>query len=133
MNWYCKCHSKQEAYGYKIHEVTKHCACTYFVHITHSALSIIMATDSSALVCVADFEEYARRVLPKYAFDFYISGAEEEQTLRDNKKAYARLVASAGRHSRIYFILCICFVFDTTCSNFNIFWRTFIEFWYYHD
>ena len=61
----------------------------------YTLLGIIMSIGSSALVCVADFEEYARRVLPKYAFNFYISGAEEEQTLRDNKKAYARLVVSA--------------------------------------
>ena len=80
--------------------VTKHyqCTCTYmyiicFVYCTR-ALGIIMSTDSSALVCVSDFEEYAKRVLPKYAFDYYISGAEEEQTLRDNKKAYARLAVS---------------------------------------
>ena len=59
-----------------------------------------MATGSSTFACVADFEEYARRVLPRYAFLYFISGAEEEQTkdftepLEDNKNAFARFVIS---------------------------------------
>ena len=51
-----------------------------------------MATGSSVLVCVGDFEEHAKRVLPKQAFEFIIGGAEEELTARDNKKAFSRLV-----------------------------------------
>ena len=54
-----------------------------------------MATGSStAFACVADFEEYAKRVLPRYAFLYFISGAEEEQTVEDNKNAFARFVIS---------------------------------------
>jgi len=44
------------------------------------------------LVCVDDFERYASKTLPKYAFDYYRSGADEEITLRDNILAFRRFV-----------------------------------------
>lgn len=50
-------------------------------------------------VCVGDFEEQARKVLPKYAYDFYASGANDELTLKENCRAYSRY-AQAG-----YFVL----------------------------
>ena len=49
-----------------------------------------MAVATTALVCVTDFEEHTKKVLPKYAFDYYKRGAGEGHTLRDNKKAFAR-------------------------------------------
>ena len=43
-------------------------------------------------VCVNDFEELARKTLPKYAYDFYASGANEEFTLKENCEAYKRYI-----------------------------------------
>ncbi|XP_056263709.1 hydroxyacid oxidase 1 [Pseudoliparis swirei] len=41
-------------------------------------------------VCVADFEEEAKRVLPKAVYDYYRSGADEQGTLADNVAAFNR-------------------------------------------
>ena len=41
-------------------------------------------------VCLSDFERLARKVLPKYAYDFYASGANDGFTLKDNCLAYGR-------------------------------------------
>ncbi|RXN18658.1 hydroxyacid oxidase 1 [Labeo rohita] len=45
---------------------------------------------SDSLVCVSDYERQAQRLLPKSVFDYYFSGADEQQTLRDNVAAFAR-------------------------------------------
>lgn len=45
----------------------------------------------AAMTCLDDFESYAKRHLPKYAFDYYSSGANLEQTVKDNVAAYRRL------------------------------------------
>lgn len=42
------------------------------------------------LLTVDDFEERAKKVLPKMAYDYYRSGADEERTLRANRKAFRR-------------------------------------------
>lgn len=39
-----------------------------------------------------DFEELARQQLGKMAYDYYSSGANDEITLRENRKAYERIV-----------------------------------------
>uniref|UniRef100_A0A8C4SP13 (S)-2-hydroxy-acid oxidase n=2 Tax=Erpetoichthys calabaricus TaxID=27687 RepID=A0A8C4SP13_ERPCA len=41
-------------------------------------------------VCVKDFEEHARRVLPKSIYDYYRSGADDQITLADNQAAFSR-------------------------------------------
>ncbi|XP_031727011.1 hydroxyacid oxidase 1-like [Anarrhichthys ocellatus] len=41
-------------------------------------------------VCVADFEEEAKKVLPKAVYDYYRSGADEQTTLADNVAAFNR-------------------------------------------
>ncbi|KAM4634692.1 2-Hydroxyacid oxidase 1 [Polymixia lowei] len=41
-------------------------------------------------VCMSDFEEEARRVLPKAVYDYYRSGADQQQTLSDNTAAFNR-------------------------------------------
>ncbi|GFY55716.1 hydroxyacid oxidase 1 [Trichonephila inaurata madagascariensis] len=46
---------------------------------------------SSDFICVDDFEKYALRTLPRNAADYYRSGANEEQTLRENREAFKRL------------------------------------------
>jgi len=38
-----------------------------------------------------DFEEYARKYLPKQIHDYYSSGATDQQTLHDNVDAYQRI------------------------------------------
>ena len=41
-------------------------------------------------VCVSDYEEEARKTLPKAVFDYYRSGADQQQTLADNTAAFNR-------------------------------------------
>ncbi|XP_041633798.1 hydroxyacid oxidase 1 [Cheilinus undulatus] len=41
-------------------------------------------------VCVSDFEEEARKVLPKAVYDYYCSGADQQRTLADNVAAFSR-------------------------------------------
>lgn len=42
-------------------------------------------------VNVNEFQELARRSLPKMYYDFYAGGAEDEHTLRENIKAFSRI------------------------------------------
>uniref|UniRef100_A0A8B9LLR4 (S)-2-hydroxy-acid oxidase n=1 Tax=Astyanax mexicanus TaxID=7994 RepID=A0A8B9LLR4_ASTMX len=41
-------------------------------------------------VCVRDFEHHAKRLLPKAVFDYYFSGADEQESLADNVAAFSR-------------------------------------------
>ncbi|XP_074720533.1 2-Hydroxyacid oxidase 1 isoform X1 [Strix uralensis] len=41
-------------------------------------------------VCIADFEEYAKKFLPKSVYDYYRSGADDQETLADNIAAFSR-------------------------------------------
>ncbi|XP_075605927.1 2-Hydroxyacid oxidase 1 isoform X2 [Balearica regulorum gibbericeps] len=45
---------------------------------------------SGKLVCIADFEEYAKKFLPKSVYDYYRSGADDQETLADNVAAFSR-------------------------------------------
>ncbi|KAG1652501.1 Hydroxyacid oxidase 1 [Nymphon striatum] len=45
----------------------------------------------AVLVCIDDFERYAFQHLPRNALDYYRSGANDEQTLKDNRLAFSRL------------------------------------------
>ncbi|KAK2816815.1 hypothetical protein Q5P01_025006 [Channa striata] len=45
---------------------------------------------SGQRVCVTDFEEEARKVLPKAVYDYYRSGADEQSTLAGNVAAFNR-------------------------------------------
>ncbi len=42
------------------------------------------------MFCVADFEASAREALGRNAWGYYSSGANQQQTLRDNVEAYSR-------------------------------------------
>ncbi|XP_033029607.1 hydroxyacid oxidase 2 [Lacerta agilis] len=44
-----------------------------------------------ALVCLSDFEAYAKKHLPKDAWDFVAAGADECSTLEENLKAFKRI------------------------------------------
>jgi 4-hydroxymandelate oxidase len=50
------------------------------------------------LLTVDDFEAAARAVLPRMAYDYYRSGADDERTLRANRRAF-------GRHEIWYRVL----------------------------
>lgn len=58
--------------------------------MTEGAKSIAPGACSQPLN-VDEFEEYARRYLPKNAYDYYASGANDNQSLRENKGAFKRL------------------------------------------
>lgn len=45
---------------------------------------------SAQRVCVSDFEEEAKKVLPKAVYDYYRSGADNQTTLTDNTAAFDR-------------------------------------------
>lgn len=52
-----------------------------------------MASESKLqLVCLQDYEEHASKILPPFVLDFYRGGADQEQTLRDNREAFKRYV-----------------------------------------
>nr|CAH7751278.1 unnamed protein product [Callosobruchus chinensis] len=40
-------------------------------------------------ICIKDFEEYAYKTLPRNALDYYRSGAGQQETLVNNKRAYS--------------------------------------------
>ena len=42
------------------------------------------------LVCLQDYEELAYEILPEAILSFYKGGADQEQTLRDNRDAFKR-------------------------------------------
>ena len=50
-----------------------------------------MAVDKRAFVNVFDYEAAARATLPKIAYDYYSSGANDEITLHENHTAYERI------------------------------------------
>ncbi|CAL8317348.1 unnamed protein product [Arctogadus glacialis] len=41
-------------------------------------------------VCVSDYEADAQKILPKAVYDYYRSGADQQQTLEDNTAAFSR-------------------------------------------
>lgn len=41
-------------------------------------------------VCIQDYETNAAKVLPPFVWDFYQGGADQEQTLQDNRAAFKR-------------------------------------------
>ena len=53
-------------------------------------LAIIAVMEATAMFCLADFEARARQVLDKNPLDYYSSGADHEQSVRDNVEAFKR-------------------------------------------
>lgn len=47
---------------------------------------------SNKPVCVSDFEHQAKKNLPKAVFDYYFSGADQQESLADNVAAFKRYV-----------------------------------------
>lgn len=44
----------------------------------------------SRLVCINDYEQHAKSVLQKSIYDYYKSGANDQETLADNIAAFSR-------------------------------------------
>ena len=51
---------------------------------------MVVTTISRDMFCLSDFEAHAESVLPKNAWDYYSSGANQEQSLRDSVEAFSR-------------------------------------------
>jgi hypothetical protein len=60
----------------------------------------------SDFVCVDDFEQFALKVLPVNAKDYYKSGACAQETLRNNKEAFRRSVITWIIYDRQRFPIC---------------------------
>ena len=45
---------------------------------------------SKAPVCVDDFEQYAKRYLPKIYWEYYSGGSDAQITLKESKNAFKR-------------------------------------------
>lgn len=41
-------------------------------------------------ICIADFEKFAKKFLQKSVYDYYKSGADDQQTLAENVAAFSR-------------------------------------------
>jgi (S)-2-hydroxy-acid oxidase len=46
---------------------------------------------SQELVNLDEFEALAKTKLPKMAFDYFASGSEDENSLRENRNAFSRI------------------------------------------
>ena len=44
----------------------------------------------SSIACLQDIEDLAMKVLPRNALDYYRSGADQMQTLKENKSAFQK-------------------------------------------
>lgn len=49
---------------------------------------------NGSAVCLKDIEDAAHKTLPKNALDYYKSGAEQQSTLDDNRRAFQRQASS---------------------------------------
>jgi isopentenyl diphosphate isomerase/L-lactate dehydrogenase-like FMN-dependent dehydrogenase len=54
-------------------------------------VKIVPGSDGKPLN-VLEYEEYAREYLPKNAYDYYASGADDMVSLRENRDAFKRLI-----------------------------------------
>ena len=56
--------------------------------------SAINTISNDRMFCLADFEEKAKENLDKRVWDYYASGANQQQSLRDNVEAFSRCTAN---------------------------------------
>lgn len=49
-----------------------------------------MSDKDELLITVEDYEEAAKKILPKMAYDYFRSGADDERTLEANRRAFKR-------------------------------------------
>uniref|UniRef100_A0AAV1UZM8 FMN hydroxy acid dehydrogenase domain-containing protein n=1 Tax=Peronospora matthiolae TaxID=2874970 RepID=A0AAV1UZM8_9STRA len=55
-------------------------------------VKVVPGSQGSTPLNVLEFQEFAREYLPKTAYDYYASGADDMVTLRENRRAFQRLV-----------------------------------------
>ncbi|KAF2543777.1 hypothetical protein F2Q68_00032763 [Brassica cretica] len=53
---------------------------------------MIFYIDMDQIVNVNEFQELAKRALPKMYYDFYSGGAEDQHTLKENVEAFTRII-----------------------------------------
>jgi hypothetical protein len=58
---------------------------------TNSQAPFRSAMSSQELVNLDEFEALAKTKLPKMAFDYFASGSEDENSLRENRNAFSRI------------------------------------------
>ena len=67
-------------------------------------LSSLRTTDnpsSTKMFSLANFEERAKEIMDKEAWDYYASGANLQQSLRDNVEAFSKYIASYSTNASI--------------------------------
>lgn len=47
-------------------------------------------SSAGSFICVNDFEEHAKEMLPRDTIDYYSAGACSEETLRNNEDSFKR-------------------------------------------
>jgi len=65
-------------------QVSNFCSTLFFSSRFPEPLSAM------AMVCLSDFEVYAKKYLPKIAWDFFAAGADDCSTRDENILAYKR-------------------------------------------
>ena len=56
------------------------------------SFNMIFYIDMDQIVNVNEFQELAKRALPKMYYDFYSGGAEDQHTLKENVEAFTRIM-----------------------------------------
>ena len=46
--------------------------------------------EHKTISCLQDIEDYASKILPKYALDYYRCGADQMYTLKENRNAFLK-------------------------------------------
>ena len=52
----------------------------------------ILSREMALIMNVSDYEELAKQKLSKMFYDFYVSGAEDQRTLKENREAFSRIL-----------------------------------------
>lgn len=60
----------------------------------YHSMAVFIGQMAEEPVNVNEFQELARRALPKMYFDFYNGGAEDQYTLKENMEAFHRITLS---------------------------------------
>lgn len=66
----------------------------------------VKMSTANKFVCLQDYEENAKQVLPTFSLDYYRGGADQEQTLQDNRYAFKRYSSFNSK----FFYCAICTV-----------------------
>lgn len=81
----------------------------------YHSMAVFIGEMAEEPVNVNEFQELARRALPKMYFDFYNGGAEDQYTLKENMEAFHRitlsitpviLISRKGHHFKSLLLTC---------------------------